>query len=197
MFFLQICTSVSIKSILKDVIIEIVIRIIADALVIPIVLIALWALIFKIPKGRRFQAYTRILMAGLTAYLLAHFIAVLYQPAALRPFELLGTDPGAFYLNNAGFPSDHALFVTAILCAVWFETRNKKITAILSGMVVLVCVGRVVALVHTPLDVIGGVLIALVGALWYSNVPRTLGTSGTQEEHGHGKSRQEPTASHR
>lgn len=151
---------------------DIAIRLIADAAVIPIVLIAVWALIFKIPKGKRFPAYARILMAGLTAYLLAHFIAAIYQPATLRPFQVLGVDPGAFYLDNPGFPSDHALFVTAILCAVWFETRNKKITLLLLVLVVLVCVGRVVALVHTPLDVIGGVIIALIGALWYSNVPR-------------------------
>lgn len=170
---------------------DIFIRLIADVAVIPIALIAAWALIFKIPKGKRFAAYSRILMAGLTAYLLAHFVAAIYQPATLRPFELLGVDPRAFYLNNPGFPSDHALFVTALLCAVWFETRSKKVTIILLVLVLLVCIGRVVALVHTPLDVVGGVLIALVGALWYSNVPRR------QEVHGNGKGSQKPATSRR
>lgn len=161
--------------------IELIIRIIADVAVIPVILLGAWALIFKIPKGKRFEAYCRILMAGLTAYMLAKFIATIYQPATLRPFELMGVEPGAFYLNNPGFPSDHALFVTAIACAVWFETRMKKLSVVLAILVVLICVGRVVALVHTPLDVIGGVVIALIGALWYSNVPRK------QEVHGHGK----------
>ncbi|MGY4893484.1 MAG: phosphatase PAP2 family protein [Candidatus Saccharimonadota bacterium] len=161
--------------------IELIIRIIADVAVIPVILLGAWALIFKIPKGKRFEAYCRILMAGLTAYMLAKFIATIYQPATLRPFELMGVEPGAFYLNNPGFPSDHALFVTAIACAVWFETRMKKLSIALAILVVLICVGRVVALVHTPLDVIGGVVIALTGALWYSNVPRK------QEVHGHGK----------
>ena len=144
----------------------------------------------KIPKGHRYEAYCRILMAGLTAYMLAKFIGTVYQPATLRPFELLGVDPGAFYLNNPGFPSDHALFVTAITCAVWFETRMKKVSLLLASLVVLICVGRVVALVHTPLDVIGGVVIALIGALWYSNVPRK------QEVHGHGKSHSNSATSH-
>ncbi len=161
--------------------IELIIRIIADVAVIPVILLGAWALIFKIPKGKRFEAYCRILMAGLTAYMLAKFIATIYQPATLRPFELMGVEPGAFYLNNPGFPSDHALFVTAIACAVWFETRTKKLSIVLAILVVLICVGRVIALVHTPLDVIGGVVIALIGALWYSNVPRK------QEVHGHGK----------
>lgn len=169
------------------------VRFFADGAVIIVVLIAAWALIFKIPKGHKFAAYSRILMAGLTAYMLAHFLAAIYQPTTLRPFQVLGIDPGAFYLNNPGFPSDHALFVTAIACAVWFETRLKKTTLVLLALVILICVGRVLAHVHTPLDVIGGVVIALVGALWYSNVPRT------QEEHGRGEghTKRAATASHR
>jgi membrane-associated phospholipid phosphatase len=176
-------------------IIDIVIRLIADAAVIPIALIGAWALIFKIPKGQRFNAYARILMAGLTAYMLAKFAATIYQPSDLRPFQELGIEPGAFYLNNPGFPSDHALFVTAIVCAVWFETRLKKTTIVLVALVVLVCLGRVLAHVHTPLDVIGGVLIALVGALWYSNAPRR--TLGSKKEHGNGKDYSRPATSHR
>jgi len=174
---------------------DFLIRFIADYAVIAVVLIGAWAIIFKVPKGQRFQAYSRILMAGLTAYLIAKFVATIYQPSDLRPFELLGVNPGASYLDNPGFPSDHALFVTAILCAVWFETRMKKVSMVLAALVIVVCVGRVLALVHTPFDVIAGVGIALVGALWYSNVPRT--TNHKRETHGHGKSHSRPTNSSR
>jgi len=146
---------------------EIIIRIIADGAVIPVILIGAYMLIFKIPKGHRFEAYSRILMAGLTAYLIAKFASILYQPSAERPFELLGVHAGALYLNNPGFPSDHTLFATAITCAVWFETRQKVVTLIMAILVVLICVGRVLALVHTDMDVIFGVIIGLIGALWY------------------------------
>jgi len=149
--------------------VETIIHIIADAFVIPVILIGAFVLLFKIPKGGRFEAYTRILMAGLTSYLIAKFIASVYQPSFERPFEILGVAPGALYLNNPGFPSDHALFVTAITAAVWFETKMKKTTILLATLVVLICVGRVLALVHTPLDVIAGVVIGLVGAVWYLN----------------------------
>ncbi|HUC96039.1 MAG TPA: phosphatase PAP2 family protein [Candidatus Saccharimonadales bacterium] len=148
---------------------ELLIRILADGSLIPIVLLGAYALIFKVPKGQRLQSYTRILMAGLTAYLLAKMISVVYQPSGERPFEVLGTVAGASFLNNPGFPSDHALFVAAITCAVWFETRQKVITIILIGLTIAVCVGRILALVHTPADVIGGIVIALIGALWYLN----------------------------
>lgn len=148
---------------------QILIHLFADGAVLLVILIGAYALLFKIPKEGRFQAYVRILMAGLTSYLIAKFVASIYQPQFERPFEILGVEPGALYLNNPGFPSDHALFVTAITAAVWFETKMKKTTLVLAGLVVLICVARVLALVHTPLDVIGGVVIGLIGAVWYLN----------------------------
>ena len=153
---------------------DIIIRIIADGLIVPIVLIGAFALVFKVPKGKRFESYSRILLAGLTAYLIAKLAASIYQPSLDRPFELLGVSAGAAYLNNPGFPSDHALFITAITCAVWFETKMKKTSILLAILVVLVGLGRVLALVHTPPDVIFGVIFGLMGALWYINSKKTI-----------------------
>lgn len=144
-----------------------IIQLFADGAVIPVVLIAGYALLFLVPKGHRYEAYCRVLMAGITAYLLAKLLAAVYQPTTERPFEILGVEPGALYLPNAGFPSDHALFTAFLTLAVWFETRRKGIAILLAILTVGVCVGRVLALVHTPLDVIGGVVVASVGALWY------------------------------
>lgn len=144
-----------------------VIQIIADWAVVPVVLIGAWSLLVYVPKGRRFEAYARVLLAGLTVYMVAKFVGTIYQPATERPYELLGLAPGASYLDNPGFPSDHALFVAAIACAVWFETKRRRVSLVLALFVIVVCVGRVVALVHTPADVIAGVFIALLGAAWY------------------------------
>ncbi len=139
----------------------------ADGALLPIVLLSGYALLFKVPKGQRFQVYCRIIMAGLTAYLIAKLIGNIYQPSGERPFEILGVHAGAAYLNNPGFPSDHALFAAFLTLAVWFETRARGLAWILVGLTVVVCVGRVLALVHTPIDVIGGLLVAWIGALWY------------------------------
>lgn len=149
-------------------VLDIVIRFIADGLVVLIVLIGAYMLLFKVKKGHRLESYSRILMAGLTAYLIAKLASVIYQPSA-RPFEVLATNPGALYLNNPGFPSDHALFVTAIVLAVWFETRNKNVTILLAVLAILVGIGRVLALVHYPIDIIFGIIFACIGALWYIN----------------------------
>jgi membrane-associated phospholipid phosphatase len=110
-------------------------------------------------------------MAGLTAYLLAKLVASIYQPVGERPFQILGVAPDASYLNNPGFPSDHALFTIFLTLAVWFETRRKWLTIILAVLTLGVCIGRVLALVHTPLDIVGGLVIASIGALWYLQRP--------------------------
>ena len=148
---------------------DLLIKIAADYSMIPIVLLGAYALIFKIPKGKRLKSYSLMLVAGLTAYLLAKLIGAIYQPEALRPFELLHTTAKASFLNNPGFPSDHILFATVLTSAVWFLTKQRVITSILVVLIVVVGVGRVLANVHTPADVIGGVVIALLGSLWYLN----------------------------
>lgn len=157
---------------------ELLIRILADGFVIPVVVVGAWALLFLVPTSGKLEAYSRMLMAGLTSYLLAKLVASIYQPGMERPFQEMGVQAGALYLNNPGFPSDHVLFCTVITLAVWFETRHKKLALILAGLTLLVAIGRVVALVHTPLDVLGGLVFGCLGAIWYlqheriASVPR-------------------------
>lgn len=146
---------------------EFLLRIIADGLVIVIALATTWALLYGIPNQKKIKAYSRILMAGLTCYFVAKVIGFFFQPSDVRPFELVGAAAGAAYLNNPGFPSDHALFATFLTLAVWFETNYKRLAVALLGLTVIMSAGRVLALVHTPLDVIGGMLIATTGVVWY------------------------------
>ena len=134
-------------------------------------LLALYELFFKVESRRRYEIYSRVLMAGLTSYVVAKILGLMYQPEQLRPFELLGVNPGAAYLNNPGFPSDHALFAMFLVLAVWYALRRRSITIIMLTMALLVGVGRILALVHTPLDVVGGMAVACLGALWYVDWP--------------------------
>jgi membrane-associated phospholipid phosphatase len=165
---------------------ELLIKLIADGAVIAIALIASLTLLLSIPNNQKFNAYARILMAGLTAYLVAKLVASIYQPAVERPFELLGQAAGASYLNNPGFPSDHALFATVLTLAVWFETKRRAIATTLAILTIVMCIGRVLALVHTPLDVIGGIALAFVGTAWYQWPPLTLTLQKTHHDtHSH------------
>lgn len=153
---------------------DILIRLIADGLVPLVALIGAYYLLFKLPKGsNRLHVYARIMMAGLTALLAAKIVASFFQPDSARPFVEMGVAAKAAYLDNAGFPSDHVLLASAVAFAVLFETKYRNVAYLLFGLVALIALGRVVALVHTPLDVVGGFIFASFGALWYLTKPKT------------------------
>lgn len=142
-----------------------IVSLIADFLVVPILLAAAFS-ILRLPSSKRWQAITRGVVMALTALLFAKIAAQFYQ--GVRPFVAMGVDPKASFLPNPGFPSDHALLVFVAAFVVWAATRNMKLAVVLFGLSTLVAVGRVLALVHTPADVIGGFVCALLAAfVWY------------------------------
>lgn len=148
---------------------DMLIKIMADYSLVALVLVAGYALLAKAPKKGKYERYAPVIMAGLTSYWLAKIIGSLWQPEKLRPFEILHVQPGASYLGNAGFPSDHMLLATFLTLAVWYVTRNPRYTAAVGALAVIIGLGRVLALVHSPLDIAGGIVIALMGGIWYAN----------------------------
>lgn len=146
-------------------IIDVFIRVIADYAVFPVVIIGAWAM-FKIPRAKMYQCFARGFMTGLTALFVAKIASLLYQGE--RPFVQLGVEAKAAYLDNPGFPSDHVLLVFVITLIVWASTKNVKVSIILLTLSSLVAVGRILALVHTPVDVLGGLACAALAAfVWY------------------------------
>ncbi|HEX4662112.1 MAG TPA: phosphatase PAP2 family protein [Candidatus Saccharimonadales bacterium] len=144
------------------------VHVLADWLIIPIILVGVFALIRYVPRARRYQVYVRIGMMGLSALLIGKLMTLVYQPDTIRPFLEAGVQPGALYLNNPGFPSDHTLLVFTITLAVWVATKKTKLTTFLLLCSMAVGVGRVVALVHTPADVLGAIVaVAIAGLIWY------------------------------
>lgn len=152
---------------------DIIIRILADGTIVVLILVALFALVRRIPGSVRYDRYTHIFMAGITTYLVAKLLGSLWSVEQLRPFEKLGVHPGAAYLNNPGFPSDHALLGFMLTFAVWYGTRSRKLTIAMAILTILMAVGRVLALVHTPLDIAGSLVAASFGALWYLDYGKT------------------------
>lgn len=141
---------------------DVLIKVVADYLVIPIILTGGIILLF-VPAKQRYLVWARAVLTGLVALLFAKIISLLYQGE--RPFETLGVDPGAAFLPNPGFPSDHALLVFTVTVVVWAVTKNKILSGALLAASIAVASGRVLALVHTPLDVVGGAFCAILAAL--------------------------------
>lgn len=146
-------------------------RLLADGTLIFLLLVAAPFILLAL-RGRFWNVAPVMVMAGLTSLLAGKIMSLLYQPAVARPFLELGVNPGAAYMDNPGFPSDHALLGTVILMAVVFVVRKRNLSVALGVVVLAMCIGRVVALVHTPLDVVGGVAAGLIGALWYRKLTK-------------------------
>lgn len=121
--------------------------------------------------------YSYAAMAGITSLLIGKLASMLYQPAAARPFMELGQQPGATFINNPGFPSDHMLFASVIVLAVYALTPYRKTAHLLAALTIAMGVSRVLALVHTPLDIFGGIAAALLGGVWYMSRRRQFGRS--------------------
>lgn len=146
-------------------------KLVADGTLILILILAAPVVLFSI--RHKFWVHAPVLiMAGLTSLLVGKVMSLLYQPAIARPFLELGVEPGAAYIDNPGFPSDHALLATAAVAAVYALTKWRSVSGVLVLLVVIMCVGRVAALVHTPLDVIAGVVAGLSGAVWYKKLTK-------------------------
>lgn len=141
---------------------DVFIKVIADWLVIAVVLVGGVGFLLLTPKNR-LHLMARATIMALVALWTAKIASLLYQGE--RPFVTLGEVPKAAFLNNPGFPSDHTLLVFVITLIVWASTKNKFLTAILLCMSVLVAMGRVAALVHTPLDVMGAIACAAIAAV--------------------------------
>lgn len=142
------------------------IGLIADGLILVIALVSGISLLVWTPRPK-LENYKVAVVAGLTSLLVGKLMSLVYQPTGGRPFEQLGGAAGAAYIDNPGFPSDHALFATVIVVAVYALTRKKRLSVFLALCVIVMCIGRVLALVHTPLDVTGGIIAGLIGGLWY------------------------------
>lgn len=147
------------------------IRLVADGTLVAIVVITMPVVYWAI--RRRFWTATPVLiMAGLTSLLFGKVISLLYQPEVARPFLQRGLDAGAAYVDNPGFPSDHVLLATVCVVAVYALTKNRALGVFLLLLVLIMGVGRVLALVHTSLDVIGGLVAGLAGAFWYRKLTK-------------------------
>ncbi len=126
-------------------------------------IIILIAAIFwvTLPKTQKMSFIVYGMLATIITYLLSRFASLLfYNP---RPFVVSKTIPLIQHAANNGFPSDHTL-LSALVAFVVFR-YSKLWGSILLVLTLLVGTSRIVAKVHSPLDVIGAIAIAGVGCL--------------------------------
>lgn len=113
-----------------------------------------------LPNKQKLHMVIFATITGLIAYGMAKLGGMLfYDP---RPFVSDHVVPFFSYTADNGFPSDHTL-VTAVI-AVSVYMASKKLGIGLLVLSILIGVSRVLAHVHHPLDIVGSLIFAGVGA---------------------------------
>lgn len=80
-----------------------------------------------------------------------------------RPFVALHIKPLIPHAATNGFPSDHTLISAAISAVLYFFNKKWGIAA--GILAVLVGISRVYVRIHSPIDIIGAIVIAIIGAV--------------------------------
>ena len=122
-----------------------------------LVLIYSW---YKTAKDKRVSYILAVIMAGIIAFLLSRIASKLYYDP--RPFVVEHVKPLFPHIKDNGFPSDHAL-LTGTLTAVAF-IYNRKSAYVMLVLTFIIGAARVLAKVHSPLDIAGGWIFGIIGA---------------------------------
>jgi len=113
----------------------------------------------------------RLVGLSFLSALLAWFLASLYKynfPSP-RPFELYDNLKPLFTTTRGdAFPSGHATFFGALAVGVFWQRKKLGLVFILGA--ILISVARVLANVHSPADVIAGLLWGSLVAVFVSLV---------------------------
>ncbi|MFH1864034.1 MAG: phosphatase PAP2 family protein [bacterium] len=120
--------------------------------------IVLWLVDGKIKKEQAVHA----LFAAASAWILAHVIKALFP--TLRPFQVNGGPVEVvFPLTSGGFPSGHSAAAFALAVTIWKHDKKTGLAFLIAA--ILVGVGRVLANVHYPVDIVGGIVLGVIDAL--------------------------------
>ena len=129
-------------------------------------------------KNLRLQFVVATVLAGVIALILSRIANKLYYDP--RPFVTEHVKPLIAHVADNGFPSDHAL-LTMTLTAITY-LYNRKVAAAMLVLTIVVGGSRILARVHSPLDIGTGWVIGIVGAVagyyiaqyfWAKQKPKT------------------------
>lgn len=112
----------------------------------------------RLEKSRRMSAIALFLISSGVAFIADKVLNRLIESP--RPFMVNDIAPLFPHSVDNGFPSEHVLL--AIVVAGVIFAYNRKLGILLAILGLVVGSARVIANVHHPIDVVGGVAIALI-----------------------------------
>lgn len=123
-----------------------------------ILVLIVFAVWLKTAAKTRWQFAAAVVLAGIIAFALSKIIGVLYYHP--RPFVTQNIKPLIFHGNDNGFPSGHTLLAMTLTTIVYYY--RPRLAASLFVLTLLVGIGRVLAHVHSPVDILGGLLLGVL-----------------------------------
>jgi undecaprenyl-diphosphatase len=105
------------------------------------------------------EIFTALISAGL-GWFMAEVIKNAVQSP--RPFEAIDGINNLFPEVGYAFPSQHATFFTALAFAIYLQ--HKKAGYFFLFLALAIGVARVVAGVHYPIDILGGIVLGILVA---------------------------------
>lgn len=111
---------------------------------------------------KRLFLFAELSIAAILARgLITEWVRFAYYHA--RPFEALGFQ-SLIPESGASFPSGHMTFLFALGFVVWFY--NRKFGYWFLGLSFVVGIARIAAGVHWPLDILGGIIVGALSAIF-------------------------------
>lgn len=111
-----------------------------------------------------------IALAGLIALALASLAGALYFNP--RPFVSEHIEPLIAHGADNGFPSQHTVFAMTLTSVIFFYRKKFALWALL--LTLLVGTGRVLANVHSWIDILGGLVVGAIAGYFGVQIARFI-----------------------
>ena len=136
-----------------------------------VIVLAILLVWLKLSVKTRWQFAAAVVSAGIIAFALSKITGALYYHP--RPFVTQNIEPLISHGSDNGFPSDHTLLAMTLSTVIYYY--RPRLAAGLFGLTLLVGIGRVLAHVHSPVDILGGLVLgALAGWAGYQLAKKLL-----------------------
>lgn len=137
-------------------------------IIIGLLAISYW---LTLPKKLKKEVAVFGLIAAVITYALVKIGGtVFYDP---RPFVTLHIMPLIPHIADNAFPSDHTALTAAIALAIYSVSRKFGLG--LLALAVIVGISRILAHIHSPIDIIGSLVFAAIGgAVAYYLTPKVM-----------------------
>jgi len=114
---------------------------------------------------------------GILAFVLAWVLADIFKNffPTVRPFLTNGNSPLVLFPgDNGAFPSGHTASSFALAMTIF--KHDRKVGSLYIVLAILIGVARVLANVHYPIDILGGVVLGIIVATLVGKMHLTSGT---------------------